>query len=189
MSDEIKIDRYCPKCMSNRIYTDDGFYACRECGNRWIPNFKPYSKVEEEMNKPKPRECVNCGRIKTILGDGLCPGCYSSVHNKFEKGTPEYDQALAAAKKRFSDPDRKQTLKRKSKKLSTRKPPKDTFWSKPEEDYLKHTSSAKSHVKTKGFKHSDGPDIDVVIAMVDAQIEEYKKRLDKLNQAKQILTA
>jgi hypothetical protein len=76
--------------------------------------------------------------------------------------------------------------KKATKKLSPGKQQQD---SSSEDSYLKHVRDAKSHVKIKGFKHPDNPNIDVVIAVVDAQIEEYKKRLDKLNQVKQILAA
>lgn len=99
----------CPKCNALPAYIQEGAYACMMCGKRWPVNgVKPIviSKVEEDMSSEK-RECRNCGRKKQIVGDGLCGGCYSAVYAKHKKGTPEYDQALAEAKARFTDPGRK----------------------------------------------------------------------------------
>ena len=47
--------RRCPKCGSSMIYADDDFasgdrmLACKMCGKRWRPKFKPYTGLEEEM--------------------------------------------------------------------------------------------------------------------------------------------
>lgn len=58
---------------------------------------------DEEM---ATRACRNCGRVRKIIGDDLDSGCYYVVR-KLTKGTPEYNEALAAAKKKFGDPNYK----------------------------------------------------------------------------------
>lgn len=185
MSDKVIIDRYCPKCMSNRVYTDDDFYACRQCGNRWIPNFKPITKTEDEEMAIKGT-CKNCGRSNlTLPYRGMCGGCYNRI-KQMEWDSPECKAALAQAKKDFNNPDYKQVhhSRTKTKKHTPQKPPKN---GSSEDGYLKHINAAKSHVKATGFKHSDDPDTAVVIQLIDVQIAEYVKRIDKLNQAKKIL--
>ena len=68
----------CPKCQSGNIYQQAGDNHCQA-------------------------KCRNCGREKNIVGDGLCSGCYFAA-KPFEKGTADHDEALAEAKKRFTDP-------------------------------------------------------------------------------------
>lgn len=47
---------------------------------------------------------------------------------------------------------------------------------------------AHAHVKALAIKHNGGdPDTAFVIGMITVQIEEYRKRIDKLTQAKNIL--
>jgi hypothetical protein len=81
------------------------------CGKRWPPSrlsivVKRESKQEKgESRMSTTKECRNCGRVKVIQADGMCGGCRGSVYKKYEKGTPEYDAALADAKARFTDPD------------------------------------------------------------------------------------
>lgn len=109
---------FCPKCNSINTYQDGYDYACRMCGSRWpihgplpkgllrkndaTPAGTALAKEEKTMAIRKP--CRNCGRTLCIAQDGLCGGCFGSV-KKYTKGTSEYDAALAAAKKRFTDPD------------------------------------------------------------------------------------
>lgn len=50
--------------------------------------------------------CTNCGREGNLQSGGHCSFCYSA-RKGLEKGTPEYDRALAEAKKRFNDPNHK----------------------------------------------------------------------------------
>ena len=98
----------CPKCNSRPAYTQEGSYVCLMCGKRWPVNgVKPIviSKVEEDM--PEKRDCRNCGRIMTIMADGLCGGCYKFVYRKYTKGTAAYDLALIEAKERFTDSEYK----------------------------------------------------------------------------------
>lgn len=181
MSDKVIIDRYCPKCMSNRVYIDDDFYACRECGNRWIPNFKPITKTEdEEMAK---KGCRNYGRDKNVIGDDLCGGCYFAVRG-YTKGTPEYDQRLADAKKRFTDPNyNNHPSKKRRVKSGIKFPSIKTKKLSPGK-----VNEVKAHVKAIGIKRSGGdPDTAFIIGMIDTKIDEYKKRIDKLSQVKQIL--
>lgn len=83
---------------------------CVMCGEFFPPpgvKDYVYKKLEEE-DMPRKRKCRNCGRLMNIVGDDLCGGCYFAVRG-MTKGTPEYDAALAAAKKRFSDPNYKPT--------------------------------------------------------------------------------
>jgi hypothetical protein len=64
-------------------------------------------ETKKKRSKSKLRPCRNCGRVKNIIGDDLCGGCYFAVRI-WKKGTPVYDQRLADAKKRFTDPDYKE---------------------------------------------------------------------------------
>jgi hypothetical protein len=112
----------CPKCKStNTYYDDDGMMACIKCAERFPlfgkiesisnPKITEESMAEEtkkKRSKSKLRPCRNCGRVKKIIGDDLCGGCYFAVRI-WKKGTPVYDQRLADAKKRFTDPEKKAT--------------------------------------------------------------------------------
>jgi hypothetical protein len=110
----------CPKCKSLNTYSDSPNMACLMCGKRWPMNgqqptvISKKTTVEAEVNEMAIKKaCRNCGRDKNIVGDGLCGGCYFSVKG-MEKGTPEYDEELLSAKKRFTDPNyRKKTAKQK----------------------------------------------------------------------------
>lgn len=101
----------CPKCQSKNTYQDGYEMACMMCGKRWpigaaaSINTVKLSDKDGEMSVKK--QCRNCGREMVIQADGLCGGCYGTVHRKFEKGTEEYNEALAEAKKRFTDPNYK----------------------------------------------------------------------------------
>lgn len=138
--------------------------------------------------------CKNCGRTDlTLPAHDICGGCYFRVKD-MEWDSPECKAALAQAKKDFNNPGYKQVHKRKSKtkEISTKHfkktvmPPDSAF----KKLSMGNVQEAKAHVKALGIKQSGGnPDTAFVIGMIDVQIEEYKKRLDKLNQAKQILAA
>jgi hypothetical protein len=139
-----------------------------------IPNYgaKPIvvtklSEEDEMPTKPKPRQCRNCGRVKVILGDDLCSGCYCSVRG-YEKGTAAYDERLAAAKKRFSDPNYKSTRggDRRSKKLSPEKIKKIVMPFFPNKDQDKITAE------------------DILIA----ERNGLQDRIFKINQALEILS-
>jgi len=106
------MNAHCPKCQSNNTYFDGVDNACRTCGERWpLGGFLPAMllKIDKKpMPDAKPKKvCRNCQRDKKIVGDGLCTGCYSVVYGKYKKGTAEYDEVLAEAKKRFTDPSYK----------------------------------------------------------------------------------
>jgi hypothetical protein len=109
-------DKPCPKCKStNTYYDDDGMMACLKCAERF-----PFSKTEPISVNPKITKqekiemsevkipssgkkgiCSNCGRDRWICNKhGHCGTCASAVKG-FEHGTPEFDAALAAAKKRI----------------------------------------------------------------------------------------
>jgi hypothetical protein len=112
----------CPKCESANTYIDDGMYACRTCGERWLPQkYQPYNlKVTSnkrfgEEKEMATRACRNCGRVNKIIGDDLDSGCYFAVRG-LTKGTPEYNQRLAVAKAKFGDPNYKRGGKRTLKK-------------------------------------------------------------------------
>lgn len=62
------------------------------CGKRWYP--------ERKVVMSRIGDCSNCGRETSIVGGGLCGICYTATHNKFEKGTTEYNSALQKAKER-----------------------------------------------------------------------------------------
>lgn len=105
---------FCPKCKSNNTYQDGYDYACMMCGSRWPiyggllqrNDAKPAGmdlEKQEEKNMAIRKPCRNCGRTLCIAQDHLCGGCFGAV-KKYAKGTQEYDAALAAAKKRFTDP-------------------------------------------------------------------------------------
>jgi hypothetical protein len=83
----------CPKCQSGNVYGQEGELACMMCGKRWYPE-------NREVVMSRIGECVNCKRTTSLVAHGMCGTCYNAVHNKFEKGTPEYDAALLKAKER-----------------------------------------------------------------------------------------
>lgn len=106
----------CIKCGSGNTYQQDGENACMMCGSRWPIVLEPTQATVKETaaeqmeetdsaKNSRKKACRNCGRIMTIPGDGLCGGCYGAVHNKFTKGTPEYDAALEKAKIKLTDPN------------------------------------------------------------------------------------
>lgn len=118
----------CIKCGSGNTYQQDGENACMMCGSRWPIVLEPTQATVKETaaeqmeetdsaKNSRKKACRNCGRIMTIPGDGLCGGCYGAVHNKFTKGTPEYDAALEKAKIKLTDPNFK-TGNNRSKKIS-----------------------------------------------------------------------
>lgn len=168
MADKKIIDRYCPKCMSNNVYVDGEFFACRTCGNRWNPNLKPITKItEDEMSKKGI--CSNCGREKTLPYKDICGSCYLRIKG-MDWDSPECKAALAQAKKDFNNPDRKQThpRRRKLKKLPLEK--------------IKEEKARVDAISNKsGLRFAS------IIGMIDADIKMHQKEIDKLNQAKQIL--
>lgn len=181
----------CPKCNSPNVYGQDGEHACMMCGNRWPMNgvnpviplealatLGKYNRQKEKTmtsytNRKKP--CRNCERTMLIMGNGLCGGCYYAVKNSgHEKGTPEYDVILAAAKERFTSTDHKRTtVKLKSKKLSP-----ETI----------------KKLKTKGrvllsIKHNGGdPEMCGVIAKLQTERNAALAKADKLAQAIKLLS-
>lgn len=100
----------CPKCKSTNTYLDDdNTMACLKCAERFplfskAGNSQKGEKEMPEVNIPpsgKKGTCTNCGRDRWICNKhGHCGTCASAVKG-FEHGTPEFDAALAAAKKRI----------------------------------------------------------------------------------------
>lgn len=116
--------KQCPKCSSLNTYSDGWEMACLMCGKRWgqPTGILKKTPVEAEVNEMEVKKvCRNCGRDKNIIGDGLCGGCYFSVKG-MEKGTPEYDEELSNAKKRFTDPNYVVRRGRKAKPSSQKQP-------------------------------------------------------------------
>jgi uncharacterized CHY-type Zn-finger protein len=155
------------------VYICDDFYACRECGNRWIPDFKPYKKVTEEEPMAIKGTCKNCERPNlTLPYRGMCGGCYARMKD-MEWDSPECKAALARAKQDFNNPDYKSGRggNRRSKKLSPEK-----------------VIKAKTHVKALAIKHNGGdPNNAGIIALIDMKIKYHQDMIGKLNQAKQTL--
>jgi PhnA Zinc-Ribbon. len=152
----------CPKCRSINVYIDDGMFACRHCGERWMPEFKPYKKVkEDEMSTEKV--CKNCGRTKPITGRGFCGGCYFSA-KKFPVGSPEYLDALRRAKERFTDPNYKASAKKTTLKV------------------VKQSTS--SVVKQIPAQISEITALDMLIA----ERGQYQEKIKKITQAIEILS-
>lgn len=172
---KIIIDRYCPKCISNRVYVDDDFYACRECGNRWIPNFKPITKIMEDESMPKKVQ-LDDEKLKTEVSDGKTfqeimqsMGATRSTLDRNLKrlGLKPIDGRAVRDKKpsaRSMDPD-------KLKAGMARLKEKVRRW--PENGKSNHSS--------------DDSDMSSIIGSIDVKIEFHKSQIDKLNQAKQIL--
>jgi hypothetical protein len=154
------------------VYVDDDMLACRTCGNRWIPDFKPYKKVTEDEPMAVRGKCVNCLRDGFTLPAGhMCGGCNARVKG-MEKDSPEYKEALAQAKKDFNNPNYKQTPHGKTKKLSPEK-----------------IKEVKTHAKALAIKHNGGdPDTANIVAAMDIKIEYHQGMIGKLNQAKEILS-
>lgn len=116
----------CPKCGSRNTYQQDGENHCMMCGSIWSVGSTcpakapaaPSQKEEIPVSESKKKPCRNCGRVMTIPCDGLCGGCYGAVYGKHEKGTPEYDKALADAKARFTDPNYDPHRRKHSEKIA-----------------------------------------------------------------------
>jgi len=164
MSDSPPVDRYCPKCMSNRVYVDGDFLACRTCGNRWNPNFKPITKTEDEemaLDKDKLKELHAAGKTDKEIAEAL----------NAKVGT-----VWAARKALGLKPNN-------SRKHSPRKSLDRPGRLSP--DKIKEVKT----VKAINMSHVGEPDTAFVIGIIDVQIEEYRKRIDRLTQAKSILSA
>lgn len=105
----------CPKCSSRNTYKDGLEMACMMCGKRWLINGQPSSVIKETIGRKrimgikkspsgKVGMCLNCERKKFIAGaDGYCSVCHNAVKG-MEHGTPDYDNALAEAKRRLTAP-------------------------------------------------------------------------------------
>jgi hypothetical protein len=116
------------------------------------------------------KACRNCGRVKAIQSDGLCGGCNGAVYRKHTKGTPEYNDALAEAKKRFNDPNYHRGGKR------------------PLRNPTATVQKIKTHARALGIKHNGGdPENAGVIATLQLERERCLLRAEKLTQAIEIL--
>jgi DNA-directed RNA polymerase subunit RPC12/RpoP len=177
--------------------------ACRVCGNRYpggiapiilikkevvqnitenTPKVIPQQKAaiinisrKEEKTMAKTTNCRNCGRGKPIVQDGLCGGCVGSFYrNKYQKGTPEYDTALAEAKKRFTDPSYKRLPRGRAAKNQTDNP-----------DYKKATEENREH-----YKHVADEIVNrnPVIELLIKQRNELQEKVFKINQAIELLS-
>lgn len=89
----------CPKCQSGNTYFQDGEWACMMCGKRWHPQ----TKSTKGADVSKIGECVNCKRTTSLVAHGMCGMCYLSVHNKHEKGTAAYEEALKKAREKCQE--------------------------------------------------------------------------------------
>jgi len=161
-----------PEMRFEPVYVDADMLACRTCGNRWIPDYKPYKKVTEDEDMAIKGICKNCERPDlTLPYRGICGGCYSRVKG-MDWDSPECKAMLAQAKKDFNNPDYKQKHRGKTKKLSPEK-----------------IKEVKTHVKALAIKHSGGdPDTANIVAAIDIKIEYHQGMIGKLNQAKEILS-
>ena len=94
----------CPRCGSKLIY----YNTCIKCGET-LEKITPYylrscdhaheKKSYQDQKKYRVKECCNCGRVKWLVGGGLCGACKSQVYNPAKKinlkpGTKEYKRAL-----------------------------------------------------------------------------------------------
>ena len=163
MSDNQPIDRFCPKCISNRVYVDDDFLACRTCGNRWIPNYTPYKKVEEDEGMPKAK--LDLERIKTLISDGKSvPEIIKETGYKINSVRSAMNRLGLKCKKDGRGSNRQ------IKKLSP--------------DKIKKTWAC----RTLGVKQSFGDsDMSGLITSINIQIKHHQDAIEKLERAKQIL--
>lgn len=161
LSNQPPIDRYCPKCTSNRVYVDGDFYACRTCGNRWT-NIKPLKKTgDEEM----PKATLDADKIKTMITEG----------NSF----PEIITATGYNKYSVRSFMKREGLKcDKDGRSGNRRIKKSP----------KNINEVKKHAKALVIKHNGGnPDTAGIVASINTQIEYHQDMIGKLEQAKQIL--
>lgn len=64
----------------------------------------------EEMQKEK-KACRNCGRMKTVVADGLCWVCYAACR-WLTKGSEEYNDALEAVKEKLKRGEIREKIKK-----------------------------------------------------------------------------
>lgn len=169
----------CPKCGSPNKYEEGINYACMMCGTRWPINEATPIIIKKEARdidaadilkitegkEMATRACRNCGRVRKIIGDDLDSGCYYAVR-KLTKGTPEYNEALARAKKKFGDPNYKRGAG--PKKLKKAKKP------------------VRSMAVTA---HSGNIAENAVIDQLTETRDQYLAKADKLTQAIELLSA
>jgi len=180
MTDKIIIDRYCPKCVSNRVYIDGDFLGCRTCGNRWNPNLKPITKIEGEV---MPRTNLDVAKIKELIDQG--------------KSVPEIINETGYKKNSIASLMKRLGIKCKvdGRSLRYKKVSKEVKKKKatPIRQTVKRLSpekiaEAESLVKAIGIKnYGVDPETALVIGTIDVQIEKLEKRIDKLNNSKQSL--
>lgn len=99
---------HCPKCGDVNTYHDGAMFACRKCGNRWLPEgVKPYyvrhahgDKKEEGIMSEKG--CSNCHRDMDTRYGGHCITCYNA-RKGLTPGTPEYETALENIRAKIAD--------------------------------------------------------------------------------------
>jgi hypothetical protein len=194
----------CPKCGSGNTYLDEcqlGWQnACQKCGKRWPLAGQKQTVIkqifvedEEEMPRqkldgPKIKELIKSGKtIPEIIAEtgfnkgsvcsflrreGLKPqvdGRSLRYKNKGEKSTVKSYPSSAINPKRKKT--RKYTLRKKSSIDVALLKNEDAIRVQPGIDY-------------EGIN----PDSGIVINLIDAQIDEYQKRITKLTKAREILT-
>ena len=103
MNNNVATTQSCPRCGSKLINRD----TCIKCGET-LNKITPYTvrscdyhgkKSYGYQKKYRVKECHNCGRVKWLVGGGLCGACKSQVYNPAKKinlkpGTKEYKRAL-----------------------------------------------------------------------------------------------
>ncbi len=102
MNNNVATTQSCPRCGSKLINRD----TCIKCGET-LNKITPYTVrscdyhkgAYASQKKYRMKACSNCGRVKMIMGGGLCGACRSQVYNPaknihIEPGTKEYKKAL-----------------------------------------------------------------------------------------------
>lgn len=112
----------CPKCGSRPAYAQGTEYCCMMCGKRWpingaasiqITKIKGGINMVASIKTPSGKKgpCSNCGNVRFIADrDGHCSTCSRAIKG-LPVNAPQYTAALAVAKARVTDPNRKRTAK------------------------------------------------------------------------------
>ena len=167
MSSHPPIDRYCKKCMSNRVYVDGDFLACRTCGNRWNPNLKPITKIQEDEEMPAKIN-LDVDQLKSLVDGGKS---FPTIMKEMNCTRSTLSRTLAALGLKAADGRAERYHKPQTQKLSPAK-----------------IKEVKTHVKALAIKHNGGdPNSAGIIAVIDMKIIYHQDMIDKLKQAKQIL--
>lgn len=121
-----------------------------------------------------------------IQADGLCGGCNGAVYKKYEKGTAEYEVALAAAKARFTNPDYGRGHRKRLVNKTVAASSQTTISKKRnKKTNLKHyEQSERLHARLKVIeKATPRNSADPLIIPLIAERNALQKRVFKLNKA------